>query len=298
MSLLVVATLLLILVLCWTCNAYTYCPYAWKNHKNNCFRKYEYIETWKAAENGCKGASGHLASIWHIKEMEFTESEYPYEDLWIGLSRKNKTDQWKWSDGSIYYPEHWNTFPARNDTKFPQCIAMDARTSKWKIHSCESKKYYICKMTLDDPTCSCLLGVLANPNGSIRAAFNDGLGVNRSVVIRGQANSTAERLIVKLLLGKEDNVTALQLNFHFGNKSIVLNSQADKNTAQQTVNVSQAHQFGPGLNFKIVIQCGNKTFNMNLDDNVQLGLEHQLRNLQRIKWLEVWHVLLSSVQLM
>ncbi|XP_049580969.1 galectin-4-like isoform X3 [Syngnathus scovelli] len=267
---------------------------------------------------------------------------------------------------------------------------MDARTSKWKIHSCESKKYYICKMTLDvclcpppcrnttttvttttttsptaspalqtstqplsnttsprptcrpcasssgpgyttlqtklnttavpltiwapeickmsinqstscasdDPTCSCLLGVLANPNGSIRAAFNDGLGVNRSVVIRGQANSTAERLIVKLLLGKEDNVTALQLNFHFGNKSIVLNSQADKNTAQQTVNVSQAHQFGPGLNFKIVIQCGNKTFNMNLDDNVQLGLEHQLRNLQRIKWLEVWHVLLSSVQLM
>ncbi|XP_037123398.1 uncharacterized protein LOC119132333 [Syngnathus acus] len=164
----------------------------------------------------------------------------------------------------------------------------------------------ICKMSIDqstscasdDPTCSCLLGVLANPNGSIQAAFNDGLGVNRSVVIRGQANSNAERLIVKLLLGKDDNVTALQLNFHFGNKSIVLNSQADKNTAQQTVNASQPHQFGPGLDFKIVIRCGKNTFNMTLDDNVQLGLEHQLMNLQRIKWLEVWHVLLSSVQLM
>ncbi|KAM9812197.1 uncharacterized protein LOC133156195 isoform X1 [Syngnathus typhle] len=375
----VVATLLLILVLCWPCNTRSSCPYSFWNVKNNCYGRFRYEVGWKEAEARCKREGGHLASIWYFREMEFIESLYMRVDHWIGLSRNNNTDEWKWSDGSIYYPEYWGTFQARNDTNFPQCIALTARTRKWKIDDCQENKYFICKYTLDvclcpppcrptttaapalqtttrplstttsppptcppcassarpyitlsskpnttavpqniwapeickmsidqstscasdDPTCSCLLAVLANPNGSIQAAFNDGLGVNRSVVIRGQANSNAERLIVKLLLGKEDdNMTALQLNFHFGNKSIVLNSQADKKTTQQTVNASQPHQFGPGLDFKIDIQCGNNTFNMTLDDNVQLALEHQLMNLRRIKWLEVWHVLLSSVQLM
>ncbi|KAM9808738.1 uncharacterized protein ACBT44_012279 isoform 1-T1 [Syngnathus typhle] len=164
----------------------------------------------------------------------------------------------------------------------------------------------ICKISINqstscasnDYTCSCLLGVFPNPDGAFQAELNDGLGVNRRIVIRGQADSKAERLIVKLLLGKEDNVTALQLNFHYGYKTIELNSRADNKTAQKTVNPSQHHKFEPGHNFKIVIRFGNNTFNMTLDDNVQLGLEHQFKDLQRIKWLEVWHVLLSSIQLM
>ncbi|XP_077411363.1 uncharacterized protein LOC144040877 [Vanacampus margaritifer] len=151
-------------------------------------------------------------------------------------------------------------------------------------------------------TCSCMLPVLANSKGGFRGALDDGLSVNRSIVIRGRAYPKAETLIVNLLgrdLHPDDDATALHLRFNFESRTVVLNSMVDGSWGEKRQeNFPEQRPFGPGLDFKIVIWCDADTFRLTFNDIHQMDHKYQIQDLRSIKWLEVWSALLTSIQLM
>ncbi|XP_077393803.1 uncharacterized protein LOC144030999 [Festucalex cinctus] len=156
-------------------------------------------------------------------------------------------------------------------------------------------------------TCSCLLPMLANSQGGFRAALDDGLSVNRHIVIRGRANPQAEKLVVNLLVrdhddnhdGEDDDATALHLRVNFESRTIVLNSRVDDSWGEKRQeNFPEQRPFGPGLDFKIVIWCDADAFRLTFNDIHQMDYKYQVEDLQSIKWLEVWSALLTGIQLM
>ncbi|XP_077393787.1 uncharacterized protein LOC144030986 [Festucalex cinctus] len=156
-------------------------------------------------------------------------------------------------------------------------------------------------------TCSCLLPMLANSQGGLRAALDDGLSVNRRIVIRGRANPQAEKLVVNLLVrdhddnhdGEDDDATALHLRVNFESRTIVLNSRVDDSWGEKRQeNFPEQRPFGPGLDFKIVIWYDADAFRLTFNDIHQMHYKYQVEDLQSIKWLEVWSALLTGIQLM
>ncbi|XP_077422540.1 uncharacterized protein LOC144052393 [Vanacampus margaritifer] len=159
-----------------------------------------------------------------------------------------------------------------------------------------------------DITCSCLLAMAASPRGGFKGVLSDGLSVNRSIAVRGQANLNTDRVIVNLLVrdfdadadGEDDDVTALHLKLDFGSRTITHNSKVDNLWGQkQSKEFSeQSFPFGPGLYFKIVIRCDADAFHMTFNDIHLMVYNYKVRDLRRVKWLEAWHASLTGIQLM
>ncbi|KAM9822168.1 uncharacterized protein ACBT44_007452 isoform 2-T2 [Syngnathus typhle] len=151
-------------------------------------------------------------------------------------------------------------------------------------------------------TCSCLLAMIANPMGGFQAVL-DGLSVARSIVIRGQSVAEAKRLVVNLdardTNGK-NATAALHLNIDLESQTFTLNSGVDRKSGDnQTGDLPRGRPFGAGLPFKIVIKCGGMgTFHLDFNDELQLDFAGLQLDIGSINWLEVWQVMLSSIQLM
>nr|XP_049620123.1 uncharacterized protein LOC125994724 isoform X1 [Syngnathus scovelli] len=112
-------------------------------------------------------------------------------------------------------------------------------------------------------TCSCLLAMIANPMGGFQAVL-DGLSVARSIVIRGQSNAKAKRLVVNLdardANGK-NATAALHLNMDLESQTFTLNSGVDRKWGdKQTGDLPRERPFGAGLPFKIVIKWALSTW--------------------------------------
>ncbi|KAM9825139.1 galectin-4-like [Syngnathus typhle] len=150
-------------------------------------------------------------------------------------------------------------------------------------------------------TCSCLLAMLANPNGGFHAPLN-GLSVARRIVIRGRSNPQAKRLVVNLDVrdASGKNVTkALQLNMDLESQIFTLKSRVGRKWShKQTRDLPQGRPFKAGLPFKIVIKCGSGTFHLDFNDELQVDFTGPRLDIKRINLLAVWQVMLSSVQLM
>ncbi|XP_068506892.1 uncharacterized protein [Syngnathus scovelli] len=165
----------------------------------------------------------------------------------------------------------------------------------------------MCAISTDDKacsshnvTCACLLAMIANPMGGFQAVL-DGLSVARTIVIRGQSNPKANKLVINLDGRDGKNVTAaLHLNMDLESQTFTLNSGVDRKWSdKQTGDLPRGHPFGAGLPFKIVIKCGEMgTFHLDLNDELQLDFAGPQLDIGSINWLEVWQVMLSSVQLM
>ncbi|XP_037135896.1 galectin-3-like [Syngnathus acus] len=160
-----------------------------------------------------------------------------------------------------------------------------------------------------DIACSCLLAMVASPKGGFQVAIKDGLSVGRSIVIKGQAKSNVTKLVVNLNVrddtdddSSDDTSTkevtsALHLNFDFAKQIALLNTRlAGKWGDKQTKNMPQ--QLPLSRAFKIVIKCEVNGFKMTFNDDLQLDINYAVPDLQKINWLEVWQVMLTSIQLM
>ncbi|XP_049605344.1 uncharacterized protein [Syngnathus scovelli] len=167
-----------------------------------------------------------------------------------------------------------------------------------------------------DIACSCLLAMVAVPKGGFQVAIKDGLSVGRSIVIKGQAKSNVTKLVVNLNVRDDTDDTdddtdddssddtstkevtsALHLNFDFAKQtSLLSNRLPGKWGNRQIKNMPQ--QLPLSLAFKIVIKCEVNDFKITFNDDLQLGLNYAVPDLQKINWLEVWEVMLTSIQLM
>ncbi|XP_019749970.1 neurocan core protein-like [Hippocampus comes] len=329
-----IATLIVTVCIWCTCTALSECPTSWLRLREHCYYFSTDQMSWRHAEYSCLSKGGHLASIWDREEQSWVRAQMSVSSAWIGLYYSQLSPaQWKWTDNTIYFflASFWNSGKPSGYLLL-RCAEVMSRAEGWDHVSCLKVQPYICKRAVDktpippprtnweteicasdpsqsscssnDITCSCLLAMFANPNGGFKAALDHGLSVNRSIVIRGRANPSAERLIVNVRMydsddADGDNPTALRLAFHFEGGTIVLNSHLSNSWGEpQTEDFAEQCPFGAGLDFKIVILCDADAFRLTFNDMQQLDYKYQVQDLQSIKWLEVWYAQLTGIQLM
>eukprot|EP01012_Entosiphon_sulcatum_P010678 TRINITY_DN16302_c0_g1_i1.p2 TRINITY_DN16302_c0_g1~~TRINITY_DN16302_c0_g1_i1.p2 ORF type:complete len:156 (-),score=10.91 TRINITY_DN16302_c0_g1_i1:43-510(-) len=70
--------------------------------QRSCYKVFHSKTSWTQAETRCQHFGAHLASLHSAEESRFVGSLVGCcsGNYWIGLSRPNPSETWKWSDGS------------------------------------------------------------------------------------------------------------------------------------------------------------------------------------------------------
>ncbi|XP_015230321.1 PREDICTED: C-type mannose receptor 2 [Cyprinodon variegatus] len=137
------------------------CPYGWKSNSKlrYCYKVFhndnkEMKFKWGDAHLFCQKHGGNLLSIGSPEEEQFVLEvlqrifgeleEHEHRWFWIGLNRRNPTDNgsWKWSDG---LPLTYQNF-GRYHYSTRQCAAADLGTVTWQPMHCDAQLDWICKI--------------------------------------------------------------------------------------------------------------------------------------------------------
>ena len=106
--------------------------------------------SWWDAEAYCKTEGGHLASILSNKEQNMASDAASRGNfIWIGGSDEFKEGVWRWSDGSQWGYQRWQT-GFGNEGNHTNCLLLMASRNEWWDYSCNLKNPFICKS--DTPT--------------------------------------------------------------------------------------------------------------------------------------------------
>uniref|UniRef100_A0A665USI8 Mannose receptor, C type 2 n=1 Tax=Echeneis naucrates TaxID=173247 RepID=A0A665USI8_ECHNA len=137
------------------------CPSGWKSNSNlrYCYKVFhssrlEQKLSWLQAHLFCQKHGANLLSIsgpdeeyfvLQILHEAFGESEdHEQHWFWIGLNRRNPTDNgsWRWSDGLAFTYQNFG----RYYYNIRQCAAADLGTMTWLAMHCDSELDWICKL--------------------------------------------------------------------------------------------------------------------------------------------------------
>ena len=138
------------------------CDPEWHQLKNKCFREYEHAVSFADAAHVCHDTlSGELASVSSKEEQEFlVDTFFPLDeeekttDRWIGgirVSASNRSDSFRWLDGSKFNVSYWATGQPDNDAKSEYCVAMwaeEPERGSWHDFRCDRKLPAICERKL------------------------------------------------------------------------------------------------------------------------------------------------------
>lgn len=142
------------------------CERGWIQFKNKCFREYEHAVTFADAAHVCRDTlSGSLASVDSDREQDFlVDTFFPLDenekstDKWIGgirVSASNRTDAFRWLDGSKFNVTKWAPGQPDNHQTSEYCVAMwggETGRGSWYDFRCDRKLPAICERMLILPT--------------------------------------------------------------------------------------------------------------------------------------------------
>ena len=147
----------------------TSCPSGYKvfHHPSNkavyCYVRhgtsYSSRKTWKDAAKACQDAGQDLVSIGDDAENKFVHDKvlsrqsyfwYGANRCWIGFADPSETRQYQWSDASAVAYTNWS--PGEPRRYFGRnCAYINHYTDHWTTEYCNSRRAYICKLTLIEP---------------------------------------------------------------------------------------------------------------------------------------------------
>ncbi|XP_014447952.1 C-type lectin domain family 1 member B [Tupaia chinensis] len=116
------------------------CGTNWRYHGNSCYGFFKHNRTWKESKHYCSDLNATLLKISSQHILEYIKSRTSLM-RWIGLSRQNSNEDWKWEDGSVLSKNSFELYGEEGENK--NC----AYFHKGKVHrtDCESKHYLICE---------------------------------------------------------------------------------------------------------------------------------------------------------
>ncbi|KAM6984693.1 macrophage mannose receptor 1-like [Aplochiton taeniatus] len=131
------------------------CPANYVSWYKNCYRLVEEPKTWEAAQVDCEQQGGNLASIDMSYDQAFVSGAVLQgkADAWIGLQRKDDSNDYKWSDGWPVFFTHWGPGEPSNH-KGEGCVSMHGSLffhGTWNDTACDAAKAYICKISSEKP---------------------------------------------------------------------------------------------------------------------------------------------------
>ncbi|KAM3623148.1 uncharacterized protein V6R79_007635 [Siganus canaliculatus] len=83
----------------------TRCPSSWIKFDNSCYLISDTSKSWNDGRDMCKDHGADLVIISNIMEQAFITSLK--EEVWIGLTDKEKEDTWKWVNGEAVATTYW-----------------------------------------------------------------------------------------------------------------------------------------------------------------------------------------------
>uniref|UniRef100_A0A671VYY2 C-type lectin domain family 9 member A-like n=1 Tax=Sparus aurata TaxID=8175 RepID=A0A671VYY2_SPAAU len=122
----------------------------WLQFQTNCyFFANEGWNNWDGVREECRKTNADLVVIDSQEEQEFinnhTKAYYDEKHgYWIGLSRKDVKDGWKWVDGSNVTVTYWRQEP-RNSEACALTLPREAPLANWKKVSCGTWNRWICE---------------------------------------------------------------------------------------------------------------------------------------------------------
>ncbi|XP_057705980.1 uncharacterized protein LOC130923865 [Corythoichthys intestinalis] len=130
--------------------------------------------------------------------------------------------------------------------------------------------------TAEDIRDSCML-VMSPNEARFLVRLLSFFGVGRSIVIRGQVQPEADRVIFQLRMA---NGTALNLGFRVNGREIVLDSKLGNSWDVEQETEADSLPIEPGLNFEVIIQCYVDRFRVTVDGVHQEDFKYQGLNPQ------------------
>jgi len=120
------------------------CDPEWATFGSSCYKPFQEMMTFDAAEDKCVSEGGHVSSIHSDGENAFVvQLGGGYTDMWVGA--KWTENEWKWQDTSSWeYTNWWSGEPSDPDNE--PCIALwTGSDSKWYDDWCTSTYSFVCE---------------------------------------------------------------------------------------------------------------------------------------------------------
>ena len=129
------------------------CLDGWEYRKssNKCYKYFEIIHDHSTASQHCQDLCGHLAMPFTAKENDDVRHLYTFKHTWIGLTRSEIKQPFRWADGRNL---RWNNWDKKQPDGPGLCVIL-TKTLTWRVVECSEQYSYVCEMSLMKPNTYC-----------------------------------------------------------------------------------------------------------------------------------------------
>ncbi|KAF7686720.1 CD209 antigen-like protein 2 [Silurus meridionalis] len=130
----------------------------WVSFRSSLYFMSKENKTWTQSQDDCIKKSANLVIITSREEQDFIELFRRGKSAWIGLSKENTVDLWKWVDGTPLQTPFWWTQEPNNHNGDENCVETGYRPkdgrpvvdvlNTWNDNTCSAKIFYICEKTI------------------------------------------------------------------------------------------------------------------------------------------------------
>nr|AIT83005.1 CD209 antigen [Sparus aurata] len=122
------------------------CKPGWLKFNNKCYfvSPCGTSKTWEGARKDCQQKGADLVIITTRDEMDFVKSSFAI--TWIGLSRHEHEDKWKWVDGTFLDGDgFWQDGEPNNSDGEEDCVELSRSATAWNDVHCNQKFSWVCE---------------------------------------------------------------------------------------------------------------------------------------------------------
>ncbi|NXP05282.1 CLC2H protein, partial [Thinocorus orbignyianus] len=78
------------------------CPFDWIGHRGKCYYFSEVEGSWTSSQANCSALGASLATLNSLEDLSFVRRYQGTSEHWIGLSRGDEGQPWKWVNDSRF----------------------------------------------------------------------------------------------------------------------------------------------------------------------------------------------------
>ncbi|XP_014814354.1 PREDICTED: C-type lectin domain family 2 member B-like [Calidris pugnax] len=83
------------------------CPFDWIGYRGKCYYFSEVEGNWTSGQDNCSALGASLAMLDSLEDLSFVRRYQGTSEHWIGLSRGDEDQPWKWVNNSHFSQPFW-----------------------------------------------------------------------------------------------------------------------------------------------------------------------------------------------
>ena len=124
---------------------------SWSYRRGSCYKLVRQHKSYLAAAKHCKQLQSYLVEIQNENENRFVTRLHHDQDIWIGLSDRQKEGQWIWETSrrlvnfTRWSPGEPNNKGGGNGRAHCALIWRHHHLETWDDRNCDQRKYFVCE---------------------------------------------------------------------------------------------------------------------------------------------------------